>query len=260
MERKEFIYKKGDSLNQIDPYVKYDLIDLSDYKNTSTFQLSFAKAKKLILPEITFFKNETLIDCECDEIVFPKTLKSILANSIKNKNIKELNFTDTRLERIAGHAAKNNTYIEKVVIPICVTFAMHAFENCTSLKEINLENASYLHKNCFAGCTSLEQVSLDGFLTGRDVFRGCENLKSVMFLENFNANFIDDVMTSFKDCPKLQNIYIDKNMEKNLQTDLKSLFRDLNITDNKLDFLIDQNKSFKEINKVFNKGIDYDAI
>ena len=251
MERKEFIYKKGGSLNQIDPYVKYDLINLSDYKNTSSFQLSFVKAKKLILPEITLFKNEMLIGCECDEIVFPKTLKSISPDSVNNKNIKELNFTNTRLERIGARAAKNNTYIEKVIIPICITFAPHAFENCTSLKEINLENASYIHKNCFAGCTSLEQVSLDGFLAGEDIFRGCKNLKSVMFLENFNVNFVDDIMTSFKDCPNLRNIYIDKNIEKGLQMDLKSLFRDLNIINNKLDFLINQNKSFKEINNLY---------
>ena len=260
MERKEFIYKKGGSLNEIDPHIKYDLIDLSGYKNTSSFQLSFVKAKKLILPEITLLKNEMLISCECDEIVFPKTLKTILTNSISNKNIKELNFVNTRLERINGYAAKNNTYIEKVIVPIHIILGSYTFENCTSLKEINLENASYIYKNCFAGCTSLEQISLNGILRGNEIFKGCKNLKSVMFLENFNADFIDDIITSFKDCTNLQNIYIDKNIEKNLQTDLKSLFKNLNITDNKLDFLISQNKSFKEINKILKEDIDYSTI
>ena len=92
---------------------------------------------------------------------------------------------------------------------------------------------------------------MDGFLAGEDIFKGCKNLKSVMFLENFNVNFIDDIITSFKDCPNLRNIYIDKNIEKGLQMDLKSLFRDLNIINDKLDFLINQNKSFKEINNIY---------
>lgn len=93
--------------------------------------------------------------------------------------------------RINNSAFKNCFNLKSVTIPNSVTAIYeNVFENCSSLETIQLpQNLIYIGNCAFAECDGLSSVTIpktvtkviDNSYTGNGVFKGCSNLREVVF-------------------------------------------------------------------------------
>lgn len=99
---------------------------------------------------------------------------------------------------IGEEAFKDNTVITKIIVPKTVThIEKRAFQGCTALKEVCFQtdeeyvqgktvsdsDLSIIDRNAFEGCTNLEKLDLrytKVFTVGREAFKDCVNLKTVL--------------------------------------------------------------------------------
>ena len=166
-------------------------------------------------------------ECKIGGIILPNVLKKIQDNAFESCNI------------------------EKIFIPKSVTYiAPFAFKNCTNLKEITFENGIYLKKlgfACFDTCKSLENITLPKSLTSFEFgWFYKTNVKTIEIPENVKEIFLQDYQyTNIKNVIYSGNNNLIKDVLKNAG---------FAVFESKLDAMLSENKSFKEINKVIKEN------
>ena len=233
----------------------YSLIDLSDcpqaiFCNSSHHGLD---AETLILPKnIKVLNPDILSHSIIQKIIFPEKIRHLAEGCLSDVyGLKEVDFTNTNLNRISAKAFSNCQDLEKVILSQNVNISQYAFKSCIKLQKINIENASSIGHCAFKNCKELAEVTINGYLSDC-VFEGCTKLKNIYFLESADTIYEDSFSTIFEDCKDLKNIYIDKKIAEKVKEKIENEFsrdKNINIYDNYLDILIESKKSFKEINK-----------
>ena len=150
---------------------------------------------------------------------------------------------------IGNAAFAGNKTIRKVTLSdSLITLRDSTFANCTNLKEINLKNIEYIGSFAFQN-TAIEKLiipsSVKNISSGG--LSGMKNLKTLIFKCDMNVFDWNPFDSKFLyKASNLETIYaekIDKNSEFYMQ--YKDYIKPLT-----LDVLIEENKSFKEINKL----------
>lgn len=127
------------------------------------------------------------------------------------KDITENNVVVTNLNNSASFVAEtafsNNTQLQTVYLPNCVTVSNWAFGNCTNLTSVNLPNCTtFTGQFQFYNNKSLSQIYvplLNGVTNG--AFKSCSNLSSIDLPE---ATYIDG--EAFSGCSSLSQVTIPK--------------------------------------------------
>lgn len=198
--------------------------------NRALIQHSFKNTK-----EVINFKNEYIRvfaaiifkDCNIGGIILPDVLTAIQDNAFENCNI------------------------EKIVIPKSVMHIdPYVFKNCASLKEVYFENGSKLKRlgyACFENCKSLANITLPESLTTFEFgwFYGT-NLETIEIPKNVKEIFLQDYQYT-----NIKNVIYNGN--NNL---IKDVLKNTGFTvfESKLDAMLFENKSFKEINKIIKEN------
>ncbi len=222
---------------------------------------------------------------DVEKVIFPESLKVIDDKAfLWCKDLKEVEFNESLCA--IGDSAFGHTNLERIVLPENLEIVgCGGFKNCMNLKEVVFEGKNtILEQTIFAECQNLEKVVLPenlkflkvySFLNccslkeiefknleymGANVFYNCINLKKITFPNTLNIvkpNFyvIDErfIPKAFKKSLTVEplKIYINKN--KNFYKDLLEN-KDLMIVETmSLDFLLNEGKSFKEINSICKK-------
>lgn len=251
----DYIYKYNPDEYSIDFKDNFfEMIDLSDYdKNTMLLNLQDIKVNTLILPSyIEALPEKFLYGSTIKKIVFPKSLQTLLCMCLANTKIDTIDLSNTNLKHIGLEAFKSSAVREIILPQNSITTAQEVFKNCEYLEKINSENLKFISSFSFLNCNKLKEIKINGSV-GRSTFRNCNDLKSIYFLKDTRVHYIDDIITSFKDCKNLKFVYIDKNMKKDSKTALEHLFSDKMLTSDMITMLINQNKTFKDINNMLKK-------
>lgn len=239
------------------------------------------KIKHFIIPDIIKEITNTCID----PILKIDTLEAngveiIKKHAFKKSNIKRFDFSKSNLRKIDIGAFCSSS-IENIKFPATVTCIDAFVFKETKLKKIILpENLDVLGKSCFEDCKNLEEVILPKNFTWleNDVFANCKNLKTVTFpnyLQYFasttfaNCNKLETLIfpesigldsiefilenKSIKNSPITNIVYEGKNKEIIEFLEELCFYKEYNLKVNSLDFLLKNNKSFKEINKTYKK-------
>lgn len=115
---------------------------------------------------------------------------------------------------IANNAFKNNSIIERVVLPESILeIGESAFEYCKKLKEINIPSrVGHIRKRTFLGCELLESISLpsDVGQIGEEAFSFCKSLKSFIIPSKVN----EIKKNTFWNCKSLVDIKIHDSIKK----------------------------------------------
>lgn len=206
------------------------------------------------------------------DIKFPATLRSIEKKAFVETNITKLNLKNTNISFIGVLAFAEMENLKEVTFPKTLKeIGEGVFELDVALKKVNLEDTSITHlpRNMFNCCEKLKNVTLPDTLisVGSRVFprSGITSLtfpKSMHtipaeFLENSNittlhmAGKLTTIGKNFIK-EKLKTIHVfdtDKDNKYFLEY-LQKEFK-INIVIEDIEHLIDQNKSFKEINNTY---------
>ncbi len=252
---KSYTYESGTTNLNFLKENSYSLIDLSDCPQAifCDNNLHGLDTEVLILPKDTKVLNPyKLSHSIIQKIIFPEKIRHLAEGCLSDVyGLKEVDFTNTNLNRIGAKAFSNCQDLEKVILSQNVNISQYAFKSCIKLQKINIENASSIGHCVFKNCRELTEVTINGYLSDC-VFEGCTKLKNIYFLKNADTIYEDSFSTIFEDCENLKNIYIDKKIAEKVKETIENEFgrnKNINICDNFLDILIENNKSFKEINK-----------
>lgn len=234
----------------------FEVIDLSDYdKNIRLLNLQDIKTGTLILPNnIDTLPEKFLYGSAIEKIVFPESLETLHCMCLANTKINIVDLSNTKLSRIGIEAFKNSTVREIILPQNPIVASQESFKNCQNLEKINSENIVQIGSFSFANCTKLKEMKINGGIR-QSVFFDCNNLESIYFLKNACVYYVDDIITSFTDCKNLKFIYIDENIDKKSKSVFKYLFDDKVLTSDMLTMLVNQNKTFKDINKMLKEDI-----
>ena len=247
-----------------------------DYKNEdiidgmSTHAIDDFKAEKI---EVINTDNIYLI---CEKVFYNSNieslknlpnLKAVDRSAFSYSNLKEFDFksvegidsdafSHTKLINanipnliVLGKQAFIGSKITTFTAPKLEIIKTNTFNSCLDLKHVEIPICKEIDEYAFAHCKSLRKITLPKTLEklGIGTFYDCARLEEITFLSDLSVPF--DI---FDFCPKLEKIYVsDKFVENNKRfTD----FYKNKIIVNALDFLIEQNKSFREINQILKKS------
>ena len=169
--------------------------------------------------------------------------------------LRKINIPDN-INIIKRFAFANCESLEEISFPkSLITIAPQAFCNCTSLKNIFINNVEIISKGAFEACVALETVRLGEGCTCimDDVFANCLKLKKIYL----PSTICDFPPSALKNCPELNEIIIPKNSNFNFNCISKNIkitkvdYDTINEYYNSLDFLLQENKSIKEINRIY---------
>ncbi len=224
---------------------------------------------------VEIIKESAFSYTNLENIRFPATLRYIETKAFMETNIAKLNLKNTNLFSIGVLAFADIVSLKEVVLPKTLKdIGEGIFESDEKLERINLEDTSlvYLPRNTFNYCKKLSTITLPNSLIniGSRAFSKT-NITSLTLPKNVNiffANLFEDsnitnvfitgkltrIENGFSK-RKLKTIHIftaDKETRRildNLEKDfgIKIIYKDI-------EHLIDQNKSFKEINKIYKEG------
>jgi len=254
----------GSTLECID--LPKNLKKIGDY----AFYKSFLK--EITLPESVTSLGRSCFDL-CDRLKSVTLSKNII-------NIPYCCFKDCTQLKTINLENVENVYNE-------------SFNNCINLEEINLESIKKIHYSAFFKCKQLSSVKLGKKLTeiGIDAFENALKLKNIELPENIrictsafsgtdiellnipkNAYLEDLALTGMYNLKKLYInkarhignmtdnfdfnpiIYIDAKTYNSFKENISG--KDIIIVTKTLNELLDENKSFKEINKILKDDIE----
>lgn len=187
------------------------------------------------------------------KLVLPENISNIGDFAFYNcENLKEISFSKN-LEYIKEAAFSNCCNLEEIFIPEKVAIIDNYIENscfyeCLNLKNITLpDKIEVLNDLTFKGCKSLEEITLPKNLKtfGNFIFANCYNLKKIHFPDSLNRFTPNSLMMS-----NIKEIYVSKKWaEKNDFFVL--MYEPLIKIEKTLDDILDEGKSFKEINNLY---------
>ncbi len=186
----------------------------------------------------TGIERGTFICSNIEKIKLPNTLKTIDDSAFKDSKLDWIMLPKS-LTSIGHKSFASCVNLTKITFPENLYWiSSNAFEDCINLKEIVLPNSiEYITNDSFKGCSSLETLILPKnidiknfeWLIDKEYFKK-GNIKRIKYLGNTK----DTIMYLRKKCE-----------EKNL------IFES-----NTIDSLLEQGKSFKQINNIFMKEIE----
>lgn len=187
---------------------------------------------------LTKIERGTFICSNIEKIKLPDTLKTIDQSAFKDSKLNWI-MLPKDLTSIGHKSFAGCVNLTKIAFPENLYWiSSGAFEDCINLKEIVLSNSiEYITNDSFKGCNSLETLVLPKnidiknfeWLIDKEYFKK-GNIKRIKYLGNTE----DIIMHLRKKCE-----------EKNLIFEA-----------NTIDSLLEQGKSFKQINKIFMKEIE----
>lgn len=221
--------------------------------------------------------DEAFKDTNIEEIIFPSTLREIGKYAFNHSATKVLDFSNTNLQVINDYAFSKSLDLEKIILPnSCEVIKIGAFRVCENLREINLENTKITKINnlLFSSCINLTDLTLPDTVTKISTLpffsSGLKNLKLSKNLKYFNIGIIADthissialpdnlkgIDTGFyfysKNSFRLEEITIGtQNKEVLEEIEKIEKFENIKIVKKDLDYLINENASFSEINKFY---------
>lgn len=278
------IYKQTDNYNTVIVTGKFDHIEFTcSTSNLERLDLYDSGIKNLFLkiPNTNNLKTlilpKNLISLEIEQplekiknITFPKTLKEITNSGLAYSDIEKLDLSDTSLETI-GELAFSSSSIKSIMLPSSLKIiGRSAFEN-TDLERINFpENIEEIYRFAFFNCTNLKEADFSScknkITIKRSLFESCKNLSKVILPRN-----IDQLYLSAFAGTKVKTLILPRNISEiffsgetsvdtliytGKNTDIISELNRHNgrfkiLSQIPLDILLDEGKSFKEINNIY---------
>lgn len=174
-------------------------------KNTAE---SFTVSKNVnYISDYAFYNCKTLKHINMPDVFF------IGAKAFANSSLESFDLKTEYSDCFVGQAAFNNCKnLKKADLTHADTIDYAAFENCTSLKDVTFNEYVSLIDGLAFSNTALESVEIYGneSYIGEDVFKGCKNLKTVVFGDGvwwIDSNVI-------RDCEKIETVYLSKTIEE----------------------------------------------
>ena len=216
-------------------------------------------------------------DTNIEEFIFPSTLRRICKYAFNHSAAKVLDFSNTNLQIIDNYAFSKSLDLEKIILPnSCMTIKEGAFRVCENLYKINLENTKITEINnlLFDRCINLTDLTLPNTVTKISIspFRGSslKNLNLSKNLKHFDISIIAETDINSIALPDdLEDIdvgfyFYDRNLfqlkeiiigirNKEILKEIEKIekFGNIKIIKKDLNYLINENASFSEINKFY---------
>ena len=196
--------------------------------------------------------REAFFEAKIKHVILPNTLKYIDDSAFWSSFIEEIDIPDN-IKLISKNCFAECLNLKKVKLPKDLEIiAYSAFRNCGKLEEINIPKSVYRIGGCaFEGCKELKEIILPENLDRLEECAFCNcNIKKFVIPKKvkFLDAFIDKDEKDIK-------IFMNKEMIKNLKDIASDDFIDLNscyiINEKSLDDLLDEGKSFKQINEIY---------
>lgn len=228
------------SVTNINALIK-NVTEISEYAYQGTTS-TVDEDGTLVIPEgVTTIGREAFRNANgIKKIQFPSSLVSIETYAFKEcSNLTEVVIPDG-VTIIESAAFANCASLKKVVVPSSVVgLGTDAFADCAALEEADVacDIGVRMFRDCvkltnltlgntvttiglgaFSGCNSLERVVLPSSITnvgevpaiGREVFKECKKLESVIFAENYNPITIGE--WAFNGCINLSKVVFPSNL------------------------------------------------
>lgn len=174
---------------------------------------------------LKFLNEDIFNDCyNLKKVMLPKNLIEIKENCFSETGLYEITFPPT-LKFIRSNAFFGNNNLEKIDLKNVKEIGHLCFSNCSNLKEAVLPE-------------TLEQI-------GEKLFSKCYNLKKV----NVGGNVLLPE-NSFDGTARNITLLIDASKKKEYEKIFKEK-QNITLQTKSIDYYLDKNKSFKEINSAF---------
>ena len=148
----------------------------------------YLKHLNIIIPETV---NGYVVESIEEDAFFGLDVKSItLPHSLKVIKSRAFAFCE-KLEYVLHGPLKSPFYGEILEIQ------ESAFVGCRNLKKINMAKHLNLYAHCFSDCCSLSSIDAVCNAIG-EVFKNCDNLCCVTFMENCNLSQFVDIKSNIK--------------------------------------------------------------
>ena len=196
--------------------------------------------------------REAFFEAKIKHVILPNTLQYIDYSAFWSSFIEEIDIPDI-IKSIPKDCFVECLNLKKVKLPKDLEIiAYSAFRNCEKLEEINIPKSVYRIAGCaFEGCKGLKEIILPENLERLEECAFCNcNIKK--FTIPKKVKFLDAFIDKDK---KDIKIFMNKEMIKDLEDIASDDFIDLNscyiINMKSLDDLLDEGKSFKQINEIY---------
>ncbi len=246
---------------------KLEIINPDAFAMSNIKILDFSRTSLKYIEDYAFEKCKML-----EKVYFPSTLIALGHGVFERcKSLKELDFSHTNLARIGDYCFRKSN-LENICLPPTLALIGSGIFFETLLKEIDLSNTSLktLESDTFSFCSFLEKVILpDTLLEIKSyAFNQCFKLEKISLPKNIkilgHAIFQDTQIKSLylpSSIKEMGNIFRYANfteisyntLDKKVEDTLLELANEYNIIIFKKDLksLLDEGKSFKQINNVY---------
>jgi len=233
--------------------------------------------KKVILPnKLKKIDNEAFRKCEkLEEINLPATCEEINFSAFEGcLSLKKINLENVK--KIEDRAFHGCLSLKEAIFKKAIYIKDHAFDSCGNLEYVGLnEGLCCISPGTFKNCISLKYINLPESLLNLneacflgsglveiDMPSNLEVIRSnalceMPYLEkiNLNSNLKEVSSINFCHCPKLEKIYVPRKIMDLVDT--SGLPKNVEIIHEKtLEELIEEGKSFREINKILQNQND----
>ena len=273
--RREVIVEGNyDHLEFVCPTFRLELLDLynSGIKDLYLNIPDSSKLRTLILPKD--LENLEIVRPlpVVTKITFPASLKNIALNSFAYCNLNSLDLTHTQLEYI-GNSAFLASNLKRISFPPSLSVIDHRAFKETNLKDVCMpEKLELINCESFANCLYLEKIDFSSckekITINEGAFANCKNLRKVnlpdkideLCLNAFNGTKVKTLILpndiSNLDYYDDENLTVKERIYAGSNNDIKKILERLSEKlkisfEMPLDYLIENNKSFKEINNIY---------
>ena len=215
----------------------------------------YNKRKEFIMDYQEAMQNEMITEVgnplENCILVIPEDVTEIETYHFASFKLKEIVLPDS-IKKISEYAFFDSK-IERIKIPEGITkLEVSTFRNCKSLKEVILPGTlKEIDGKCFSNCESLKEICLPDGLEEINTwaFSG-SSIKEIKIPAT--VHLIQEL--AFSRCDSLEKIYMYKStLEKNPAFEG---FNHKRITIMSLDVLLNEKRSFKEINNFYKNDLE----
>ncbi len=220
LEIKEYCFAFN-GLSNINFPKNLNFIDKGAFNNC----IYLTEANLSLCDDLRFLYEDAFSDCyNLEKVFLPKNLIEIKERCFMETELCEITFPPT-LKFIRSGAFFGNSNLEKIDLKNVKEIDSLCFSDCTNLKEVNLpETLEQIGEKLFSKCYSLKKVNIDG---------------NVLLPENSFDGIAHNIM-----------ILIDAN-KKNKYEEIFKEKQNIVLQTKSIDYYLDKNKSFKEINSAF---------
>lgn len=211
----EYFYADENALYNVYTYydeecpaeIDYEEIYLVYYFGKNTDESFTVSEDVNYISDYAFYNCKTLKHINMPDVFF------IGAKAFANSSLENFDLKTEYSDCFVGQAAFNNCKnLKKADLTHADTIDYAAFENCTSLEKVTLNEDVLCIDGLAFSNTALESVEIYGneSYIGEDIFKGCKNLKTVVFGDGvwwIDSNVI-------RDCEKIETVYLSKTIEE----------------------------------------------